>query len=42
MKKVLCLVAFLAIASNAFAQNGKLRIGANIGFTTGSGHHHLL
>jgi len=38
MKKILCLVAFLAMASSAFAQDGKLRIGANIGFTTGSGN----
>ncbi|WP_299837006.1 hypothetical protein [uncultured Tenacibaculum sp.] len=37
MKKILCIVAFIAFAFNGLAQDGKLRIGANIGFTTGSG-----
>ncbi|WP_442266487.1 hypothetical protein ACSIGC_01900 [Tenacibaculum sp. ZS6-P6] len=35
MKKILCIVAFVAFAFNGLAQDGKLRIGANIGFTTG-------
>lgn len=38
MKKILCIVAFVAFAFNGLAQDGKLRLGANIGFTTGSGN----
>ena len=37
MKKILCIIAFVAFAFNGLAQDGKLRLGANIGFTTGNG-----
>ncbi len=36
MKKFLCVIAFIAFAFNGIAQEGKLRIGGNIGFTTGN------
>ncbi|AUC14884.1 hypothetical protein BTO06_06925 [Tenacibaculum sp. SZ-18] len=38
MKKILCIVALVAISFTANAQDGDLRIGANIGFTTGNGN----
>ncbi len=37
MKKFLLAVALIAISFSANAQDGKIRIGANLGFTTGSG-----
>lgn len=37
MKNFLCIIALVAISFTANAQDGDLRIGANIGFTTGSG-----
>ncbi|CAM1343290.1 hypothetical protein [Tenacibaculum amylolyticum] len=37
MKKIVFIIALIAVSFGANAQDGKLRIGGNIGFTTGSG-----
>ncbi|WP_299679373.1 hypothetical protein [uncultured Tenacibaculum sp.] len=42
MKKILCIIAFVAFAFNGLAQDGKLRLGANIGFTTGGNNSDLV
>ncbi len=37
MKKFLCIVAILTLACKVNAQDGKLRVGGNLGFTTNGG-----
>lgn len=37
MRKIIFILTFLAIAIKVNAQDGRLRVGGNIGFTTGGG-----